>query len=267
MTTVLRVDESARADDPVATRIRSLRLGLGWSFKRLSEATAGLATSFLFNIENGRKVPSEDVAARIASALGDTEHEPTYRAWARVKSRGRNGRVEHETMQAAWEQLRRGFDGAPAARREPAAEASRLRVPVLAEPLDPGDGVRPPADRIANTLSLDPQLYGADAAHARARFAGLRRPFAFALAAEQAARVAGLPAGYLAIVSRDGLDTPEPGVAYVVRCGGRLEVIGADVLRGGAIPTALRADGLTDAAALRGALLGRIALLLADVRS
>ena len=58
------------ADDPVAARIRSLRLALGWSLKRLSEASGGLAPSFLFNIENGRKVPSEEVAVRISTELG-----------------------------------------------------------------------------------------------------------------------------------------------------------------------------------------------------
>jgi ribosome-binding protein aMBF1 (putative translation factor) len=58
------------ADDPVALRIRQLRISQGLSYKKLSEAAGGLATSFLFNIEHGRKVPGEDVAARIAVALG-----------------------------------------------------------------------------------------------------------------------------------------------------------------------------------------------------
>ena len=102
-------------EDPVALRIRERRLGLGWSLKRLSEATGGLAPSFLFNIENGRKVPSEDVAVRIAHALDDVAYEATYRAWARAKSRGRTGRIDHEAMLRAWEQLRNPFGGASAA--------------------------------------------------------------------------------------------------------------------------------------------------------
>src|SRR5258706_15768031 len=97
------------ADDPVALRIRTLRMSQGLSYKRLSEAAGGLATSFLFNIEHGRKVPGEEVAARIALALGDGAYEQLYRAWARVKSRGRNGRADHESMLGAWERLRPGF--------------------------------------------------------------------------------------------------------------------------------------------------------------
>src|SRR5258706_11724041 len=97
------------ADDPVASRIRTLRMSQGLSYKRLSEAAGGLATSFLFNIEHGRKVPGEDVAARIAVALGDGAYEQLYRAWAKVKSRGRNGRADHEALLGAWERLRPGF--------------------------------------------------------------------------------------------------------------------------------------------------------------
>ena len=258
----------------MAVRIRSRRLALGWSLKRLSEATGGLAPSFLFNIETMRKVPSEDVAARIARALEDGDHEATYRAWARAKSRGRLGRIDHEALLAAWEQLRHPFaepagDAAPAPGRSPAPEppreVSRLRVPVLAMPVDPGDGVRPPAERIINTLSLDPAIYGHDAALARERFARLRRPFAFPLAREQAAR-AGLPEGYLALVSRESGAEPLERAVYVVRCDGRLEVVPGAALAGGAIPSELERAGLATVAALRAAVVGRIDLLMPDVR-
>src|SRR5438552_18539752 len=100
---------SPNVEDPLAQRIRTLRMSQGLSYKRLSEAAGGLATSFLFNIEHGRKVPGEEVAARIALALGDGAYEQLYRAWARVKSRGRNGRADHESMLGAWERLRTGF--------------------------------------------------------------------------------------------------------------------------------------------------------------
>src|SRR6185295_5719333 len=147
MTTTQRgVSTPPVADDPVALRIRTLRLSQGLSYKRLSEAAGGLATSFLFNIEHGRKVPGEDVAARIAVALGDAEYEQLYRAWARVKSRGRNGRADHEAMLGAWERLRTGFgvtDTGTAERRtdgvDGARDAGRLRVAVLASAADPGD--------------------------------------------------------------------------------------------------------------------------------
>src|SRR5262245_17365483 len=265
------------ADDPVALRIRTLRLSQGLSYKRLSEAAGGLATSFLFNIEHGRKVPGEDVAARIAVALGDGAYEQLYRSWAKVKSRGRNGRADHEAMLGAWERLRAGFgvtDSGAAGTQErkgPEAadggrDAGRLRIAVLATATDPGDGVRPGPEQVVNTLSLDPSLYGHDAAQARDRFTRLRRPFAFPLEPEQAARVPGLPAGYLAVVTREPLADALPGAAYVVRANGRLEVVPGTAFAGASPPDAVRAAGLADPAALRAAHVGRIDLLLPDVR-
>jgi transcriptional regulator with XRE-family HTH domain len=263
------------ADDPVALRIRTLRHSQGLSYKKLSEAAGGLATSFLFNIEHGRKVPGEDVAARIAVALGDGAYEQLYRAWARVKSRGRNGRADHEAMLGAWERLRAGFgvtdNGAGTSERRPEAtdgarDAGRLRVAVLATASDPGDGVRPGSELVVNTLSLDPALYGHDAVQARERFSRLRRPFAFPLDAEQAARAPGLPAGYLAVVTRETTEEPRRDGAYVVRVNGRLEVVPGAALAGAMPPEPLRGAGLADAGALRAALVGRIDLLLPDVR-
>jgi len=265
----------ALADDPVALRIRQLRISQGLSYKKLSDAAGGLATSFLFNIEHGRKVPGEDVAVRIANALGDGAYEQVYRAWARVKSRGRNGRADHEAMLGAWERLRSGFERTDADHAASSGNANsdgadaapgRLRVPVLNSAVDPGDGVRPGAESVVNQLSLDPSLYGHDAALARERFARLRRPFAFPLDATQAARVAGLPAGYLAVVTREPLDAVDATAAYVVRAAGRLEVVTGSALEGAAPPDAVRAAGLADPSALRAALVGRIDLLLPDVR-
>ncbi len=265
------------ADDPVALRIRTLRMSQGLSYKKLSEAAGGLATSFLFNIEHGRKVPGEDVAARLASALGDGAYEQLYRAWARVKSRGRNGRGDHESMLGAWERLRTGFEVTDANHTARAADttepndatrdAGRLRVPVLATASDPGDGVRPGPELVVNALSLDPSLYGHDATLARERFTRLRRPFAFPLEAAQAARVAGLPAGYLAVVTREPLGTPDREAAYVVRAQGRLEVVPGSAFEGTPPPAAVRDAGLADPTALAAAFVGRIDLLLPDVRA
>lgn len=263
----------AASEDPVASRIRARRLALGWSLKKLSEATGGLAPSFLFNIENSRKVPSEDVAVRIAHAIDDAHHEPTYRAWARAKSRGRTGRIDHEAMLTAWELLRHPFGEAAtecapaeAATRTPEArDTSRLRVPVLATASDPGDGVRPLPEQVINSLSLDPQTYGHDADLARDRFARLRRPFAFPLAEAQASRVR-LAGGTLAIVTRESPIAPEPRSAWVVRVGGQLEVVSGAAYNGELIPAELRAAGLDSVVALRAATVGRIDLLLPDVR-
>src|SRR3989442_9003355 len=159
---------SPSAEDPVASRIRTLRMSQGLSYKRLSEAAGGLATSFLFNIEHGRKVPGEDVAARIAVALGDGAYEQLYRAWVRVKSRGRNGRADHEALLGAWERLRTGFGVtdsgvAGSAERgdgEGAREAGRLRVAVLAGATDPGRGGRPGPRLGGDTLGPAPSLHG-----------------------------------------------------------------------------------------------------------
>lgn len=262
-------------DDPVAGRIHQRRLELGWSLKRLSEATGGLAPSFLFNIESGRKVPSEDVASRIAHALEDGAYEATYRAWARAKSRGRTGRIDHDAMLKAWEQLRNPFGATPTEPRPAAPPAtngaaardgSRLRVPVLAAPRDPGDGVRPVPEMIINTLSLDPGLWGHDSALARERFERLRRPFAFPLEESQAAR-ASLPGGYLAVVTREPLAEPDPHAAYVLHWDDRLEVVAGATLAGGPIPNALRRVGLESTTQILAAVIGRIDLLLPDVRS
>jgi len=262
---------SRAADDPVAQRVRALRLALGWSLKRLSSETEGLAPSFLFNIENGRKVPSEEVAARIALALGDSGHEAVYRAWARVKSRGRTGRIDHDSMLEAWEVLRRGFAGqaapaAPARQHEEARDLGRLRVPVLASATDPGDSVRPPAERVVNTLSLDPTLYGHDALLARERFAHWRRPFAFPLEPAQAER-AQLPSGQLAVVTREPADAALVADAlYVLRCAGRLEVVHGELLARAGAAAALTTLGFADARQARSAVVGRVAMLLPDVR-
>jgi hypothetical protein len=262
------------ADDPVAGRIRLRRLELGWSLKRLSEATGGLAPSFLFNIESGRKVPSEDVAARIAHALEDGAFEATYRAWARAKSRGRTGRIDHDAMLKAWEQLRNPFGdppsgpeltAPPATNGVAARDGSRLRVPVLASPRDPGDGVRPVPEMIINTLSLDPSLWGHDSALARERFERLRRPFAFPLEESQAAR-ASLPGGYLAVVTREPTGEPDVHAAYVLHYDDRLEVVSGTTLAGGPIPNALRRAGLDSTKQILDAVIGRIDLLLPDVR-
>jgi hypothetical protein len=247
------------------------------SYKKLSDAAGGLATSFLFNIEHGRKVPGEDVAARLAAALGDDAYEQLYRAWARVKSRGRNGRADHEAMLGAWERLRAGFTVTDAGVKAPllaegimdgevTRDAGRLRIPVLGAAADPGDGIRPGQDLVVNTLSLDPSLYGHDAGHARERFARLRRPFAFPLDMTQASRAPGLPAGYLAVVTRDLNGETRSDAAYVVRAAGRLEVVAGSVFVGALPPDALRAAGLADVPSLRNALVGRIDLLLPDVR-
>lgn len=255
--------------DPVAVRIRARRLALGWSLKRLSDATGGLAASFLFNIECGRKVPSEEVAGRIAAALGDDAHLATYRAWARAKSRGRSGRLDHDALAEAWDLLRQGFSGvvpreAPTGAAPPPV-ATRLSVPVLVAAIDPGDAVRPPVECVMNTLRLDPTIYGERTAEARAALTALRRPFAIPLDVEQALRAPGLVSGFLAIVTRSAgappADTIRRDVAYVVRAGARLELASGAVLLGERpVPTGIASSGLTTPDAIRERVIGHVAL-------
>jgi len=72
------------------------------------------------------------------------------------------------------------------------------------------------------------------------------------------------------VVTRDRIDEvaeqAHGPLAFVLRCNGRLEVVSGDTLGGGAIPPPLRAEGLDTHEALRAAVLGRIDLLLPDVR-
>ena len=68
------------------------------------------------------------------------------------------------------------------------------------------------------------------------------------------------------MVTRDTTEMPRRDAAYVVRAGGKLEVVPGTAFTGGPAPDSVRAAGLADAAALRAALVGRIDLLLPDVR-
>jgi transcriptional regulator with XRE-family HTH domain len=66
---------------PVHTRMRKRRAQLGLTGTEVAQR-AGISTSYVSLIENGAKVPDEEVAAGIARALEDDE--ALYRAWARA---------------------------------------------------------------------------------------------------------------------------------------------------------------------------------------
>jgi len=66
-------------------RIRMKRTQLGLTGAELAQR-ADISPSYVSLIENGAKVPDEDVAARIARALRDDED--LYRAWARASRLG-----------------------------------------------------------------------------------------------------------------------------------------------------------------------------------
>lgn len=103
---------------------------------------AAVSTGYLCLIENGRKVPNEPVARAIAEALGD---DPAlYAAWVAARKRSdlptalAAARLLGEAL--AWPR-----PAAPAAPTPPASSVSgtRLRVPVIREGDDPGEGLRP----------------------------------------------------------------------------------------------------------------------------
>src|SRR5687767_14306856 len=72
--------------DPVGARIRQRRLQLGLSFAELAKKAGVRSPSYLHYIEKGLKIPSEEVARRLARALDDDEE--IYVAWTRVRQRG-----------------------------------------------------------------------------------------------------------------------------------------------------------------------------------
>lgn len=78
-------DADAQAQDPVARRIQERRTEFGWSLAELAERAGLRAPSHIFHIEAGEKIPSEEVAVRLADALG--EDREVFRAWARLRGR------------------------------------------------------------------------------------------------------------------------------------------------------------------------------------
>jgi transcriptional regulator with XRE-family HTH domain len=70
--------------DAIAKRIQARRKELGWSLAELARAADLKAPSYVLHIERGDKAPSEEVAERLARALG--EDVDSFRAWARLRS-------------------------------------------------------------------------------------------------------------------------------------------------------------------------------------
>ena len=81
--------------DPIGMRIKELRTARGMSLQNLAERV-GVAPSHVFHVENGDKVPGEDLAVEIARVLH--EDEDLYRAWARARSRSALRRVLDQSV-------------------------------------------------------------------------------------------------------------------------------------------------------------------------
>lgn len=188
--------ESESAHNPPAARlpdlnarIRARRGQLGLTGAELAQR-AGISPSYVSLIENGVKVPDEDVAASLALALDD---EPDlYRAWARAARLGLGtldllNRLEAASRTPAYVSLVESGQALPKlahadeadelARRmrevaarltspapspaAPAASSTIASIPVLAENADPSvlDGAAAGAG-LVDVLLLDRRLVG-----------------------------------------------------------------------------------------------------------
>ena len=84
-------DDSPR--DMVAHRIERHRKGRGMTLKDLADKVGLDSPSYIWAIEKGKKVPTVDLARKLARALGDDEE--LFVAWARA---GREKSEERRTL-------------------------------------------------------------------------------------------------------------------------------------------------------------------------
>ena len=170
----------------------------------LSEAAARagiLAPSFLHHIEHGERIPSEEVAARLALALGDDEE--LYRAWSRLR-----GGAGLSAALAAAHTIERHLGAAPGPSREGSVAveptpAALLRVPRLPWGADPGTLAEPSRDA-AEILRFDPAALPREA---------WLRPFAYRLEGDS---IGLFVTGDLVLVTRNAWPIQSTAI-YVVR--------------------------------------------------
>jgi transcriptional regulator with XRE-family HTH domain len=211
--------------DPIGERIKELRIARGMSLQALAERL-GIAPSHVFHVENGDKVPSEELAVEIARALH--EDEDLYRAWARARSRsdfytavesaevlaqylrGARSPLLAEVMgseraaalEKRWErpQVATESESRPPSARlmsflhaTMAPRPARLLVPLLPAGADPGQETISPQG--LDVIRLDPRALD--------QSEPLERPFAYALDRPTTSRVQGLlPDRGVAILTR-----------------------------------------------------------------
>jgi transcriptional regulator with XRE-family HTH domain len=239
-------------------RARRSRLGLTGS--DLAER-AGISTSYVSLIENGAKIPDEQVAADIARALGDDED--LYRAWARAarlgpRELGLLTRLEVASRTPAFVSLVESGQALPrladsdgggddlalrmreVARRlsspSPSAEdltgsPSVVSIPVLAEGADPAR-IDETGAAVADRLLLDRRLLGR----------GATDLFACVVVAGDMRHLRGLAEPGDRVVFERGA-TLAPDRICAVRAGGRLVL--SRVLRSGGALLLLPGEGET----------------------
>jgi transcriptional regulator with XRE-family HTH domain len=235
----LVIDARPVSADPVADRIKALRLTAGMTLRELARrATLAIAPTsapgspdrkplsvsapYISLIENGHKVPDEAIAVALADALG--EDRALFRAWVRTRKRADLGTAlaAAETLKKMLAELphpRPAAPGTSVSPRErapmPGTSGARLRVPVIAEGADPGDSIRPSCE-VLEWLRLDAGDFPPE------RRNRLDRPFAWRVSAAGVARVVDRmqPHGY-ALVLRDFAPLTHDDV-YAVRHLGRV---------------------------------------------
>jgi len=276
--------------DPIARRIRRKRELLGWSLEELATKAGLKARSYVHHIESGTRVPSEDVAVRIAEALG--EDVEVFRAWARVRGGTRTDWSDVVTSlrtfsDPSYERVLEdprhevmGLGAAPdpdsLAARMPSRIAMSLSnrepptppsIPVIAEGAYPGSPDRPA--NVVGRLALRPDL-GSKVPEVLLRIARLDGPFAYRLTTESTRRCRGfLPPDHYAVATREVLPL-EPFEAYVVRLHGGVELgyVRWDGERLLLLPSEGESDfevrDAPDEEALRARVIGKIALLVPE---
>ena len=150
-------------------RIRARRENLGLSATDLAER-AGITPSYISVIESGARVPSEDVAVRLAQVLDDDPD--LYLAWAQardVKDLPRFLKRMNRLLRLRSDPVQREELGLGAEIQEPAMERAsspiprtdHMPVPVLQDGFDPGDDPMN-SDGVEGTIPLPEQVLPTD---------------------------------------------------------------------------------------------------------
>jgi transcriptional regulator with XRE-family HTH domain len=221
-----------------------------------TKRSLSVSASYISLIENGHKVPDAAVAWALARALGDDPE--LYAAWVRARKRSdlASALAAAQMLERRLAEIRaaQGSDIDPAlparprrrrvhakkrneARSPSGTAPARLRLPIIPEGLDPGEGVRPSCEilewRGLDESELPPEWLGR-----------LDRPFGFRLSEAGVTRAPDVlfPGDY-AIVLRDFASLSSREI-YAVRHDGH--VIVSQVLWNGNALLLLPAQGASD---------------------
>lgn len=237
---------SKAAPDPIAQRIRARRKERGWSLADLAREAGLKAPSYVLHIEKGEKVPSEEVAGRLARALG--EDVESFTAWARLRAgtstwaqalhsariaeqavraieRDPRHKVVHRAQSVArppeydeFASLLDRLDDEPGALKTEKSSTTSAPIRLLEDGQDP-DARRPVRGQrrtLMPAVDLDEDV--------RRHFRDLVAPFAYRLTPASVRRAPNLlPPGFYAILTRSVLPL-EAHEAYAVRVKGRTEL-------------------------------------------